>query len=902
SLKQWKISVAPGERIQLSFGFFDLEPIGTTGCNDYVEVFDGILDGAERVGQFCGSNIPEPLISTSNIMVVRFKSDEYNNAKGFQATYIVYREEGPIITTTTKSTTATTTQTTTTTGPPVVLDSGCGNNGVQQGRKGTIQSKGYPESYPANLICGWNITVAQGFLIKMTVTDLAIEGTMGQCRGDKLEVSDNLELIGSYCGFAPPPVIVSSGNRLSLKFIADSRLADRGFAAKWEAVYPEDTEQLQKCGGTFREESGIIKSQNWPRYYAANSLCMWIIEVAKGKNITLKFTHFEIEEPSSLTKKCFDNVVIYDEQLGTSQKYGPFCGSKLPSAIASRGNRLVMRFYTDFFTEGEGFQAYWITDPNAPPPTEAPPQHNPWDDIAIDWPVTCGRPAIPPQINSRIVNGVPAKPNSWPWQVSMQVWPASHNETVFFHTCGGTLIHRHWVLTAAHCFINYANELHRWQMCLGKHNLTFTEPTEKCFKVLGIYRHENFVYPEVPSVEYDIALVKLDGEVTASDYIDYACLPPVDQVLTERYKCYATGWGDEKGNSLDPKAAEGLNQVALPVIPFETCKRSDYWWFQVKTSMICAGYILPDELKSVCQGDSGGPLVCQSTAGSAVWEVHGITSFGPIGCVMDKKPSVFTRSSAYIHWIEQIIRKNIYDLTTSGCGGAKDLTGAEGNITSMGFPANYENNGSCVWNLKAPPGKVIHLHFTHFSLEDSVMCINDRVSISDELSEVGTHCGNNTPSDLISFSNTLSLQFTSNSKIVDTGFFATWKAVDPSAIPGLSGCGGHFATEQGELVSPRWPNSSYPVRKVCTWKVVVGISKQITIKFTHFELQAVNLTEECMDYVEIYDGDHAAATKGRFCGFLPPPVLNTTGNTAIIRFYSNGEKQYKGFRGYWTTD
>lgn len=41
--------------------------------------------------------------------------------------------------------------------------------------------------------------------------------------------------------------------------------------------------------------------------------------------------------------------------------------------------------------------------------------------IFLDWPSTCGRPVIPPTVTSRIVNGEPAKPHSWPWQVSMQV-------------------------------------------------------------------------------------------------------------------------------------------------------------------------------------------------------------------------------------------------------------------------------------------------------------------------------------------------------------------------------------------------------------------------------------------------------------------------------------------------
>lgn len=50
------------------------------------------------------------------------------------------------------------------------------------------------------------------------------------------------------------------------------------------------------------------------------------------------------------------------------------------------------------------------------------------------------------------------------------------------------------------------------------------------------------------------------------------------------------------------------------------------------------------------QGDSGGPLLCQ--LGRDRWEVHGVVSFGPIGCTVENKPSVFTRTAAYVPWIE----------------------------------------------------------------------------------------------------------------------------------------------------------------------------------------------------------------------------------------------------------
>lgn len=85
--------------------------------------------------------------------------------------------------------------------------------------------------------------------------------------------------------------------------------------------------EILGCGFTSKEETGVIKSQNWPKNYKANTECMWTITVPLGKKITLTFTHFDLEPKDLLSSKCYDNVMLYDLSGLTNalnQKHGKF--------------------------------------------------------------------------------------------------------------------------------------------------------------------------------------------------------------------------------------------------------------------------------------------------------------------------------------------------------------------------------------------------------------------------------------------------------------------------------------------------------------------------------------------------------------------------------------------------
>ena len=81
-----KIRVANGFRVQLNFSEIDIESHGTCSF-DSLSIYNGPDETAPLLGRYCDRHAASTLTSSSNEVLIVFKSDISNTGRGFRANY-----------------------------------------------------------------------------------------------------------------------------------------------------------------------------------------------------------------------------------------------------------------------------------------------------------------------------------------------------------------------------------------------------------------------------------------------------------------------------------------------------------------------------------------------------------------------------------------------------------------------------------------------------------------------------------------------------------------------------------------------------------------------------------------------------------------------------------------------
>ncbi len=211
--------------------------------------------------------------------------------------------------------------------------------------------------------------------------------------------------------------------------------------------------------------------------------------------------------------------------------------------------------------------------------------------------------------------------------------------------CGGTIIDKNWILSAAHC---------RSVFTRGAK----TGVLDKNEAGLSLDVEEVIIHPDynASALDNDYALIKLSTPIQFEEgVIEPALIADADYDAAgfQAPGTMATvyGWGVTREGGWS--GSRYLMKVEVPIVSNEEANEEDSYDGDITENMITAGY--KEGGKDACQGDSGGPMVTFNADYKPV--LVGVVSWGQ-GCAREDKYGVYSRVSAAYEWIQQTMNSH----------------------------------------------------------------------------------------------------------------------------------------------------------------------------------------------------------------------------------------------------
>lgn len=247
-------------------------------------------------------------------------------------------------------------------------------------------------------------------------------------------------------------------------------------------------------------------------------------------------------------------------------------------------------------------------------------------------------------IHGRIVGGVKAKIIDYPFFAALEMTYSTGEKSI----CGGTIVSKSFILTAAHCMGKNSNDndvtifvgMDEWGREVSSHKISKIFYFDECKKKIKIPKPN------------DIALIQVKPAISLKDGVKIATLDDGKESFVDK-GVSVIGFGSTDPSSTQP--SKYLMKADLILLDGKTC--SKLWKNKsfIESQMICAKSNKAGSIKDHCTGDSGGPLVAKKNSGQQV--VIGVVTFGD-NCGKYGIPGVYMKVSKYLPWIKTIIGKN----------------------------------------------------------------------------------------------------------------------------------------------------------------------------------------------------------------------------------------------------
>ncbi len=239
---------------------------------------------------------------------------------------------------------------------------------------------------------------------------------------------------------------------------------------------------------------------------------------------------------------------------------------------------------------------------------------------------------------------------SQPFMVSLGL---KQVRTELGHFCGGAIVDRHWVLTAAHCVssvkvIDGQNVIVPMEPGVAQvkegSNVLFRDGRIRPISKIVIHPDHRLSARQAP--ENDLALLQLSTPLDAEP-VRVATAAESERLLEAGRGIRILGWGTANFDINSP-ISNNLLFAFVGIRDRTACNATDVYAGAVDESMFCAGLGTAD----ACQGDSGGPAIGYINAEPLL---VGVISWGT-GCTKKNFPGVYVNVAKYDGWINATIK------------------------------------------------------------------------------------------------------------------------------------------------------------------------------------------------------------------------------------------------------
>ncbi|KAM8967664.1 cubilin [Pelodytes ibericus] len=900
----WQLKAFGGSILEIQFEQFNLET--HTNCNsDYLAVYNGNSTHSPLLGKYCGNQLPEPIQSTASNMYVKLRTDLSISRSGFLA---MYKQicEGVII-------------------------SGLSN--------GILESLNYPNSYPLNQHCNWTIQTTSGNTINYTFTTLELENNYN-CGYDYIKLydgpNDQSRLIGTYCGKPALPSGGTSSSSLHVVFHSDQTGVANGFQMQWF---------VNGCGGELSGSAGSFSSPGYPAKYPDNRECIWYIQTAAGSSIQITILEFSIEYHTTCN---YDVLEIFGGPSLSSPRLAQLCAPRLPEnplQVSSTGNRLTVRFKTDDFVSGKGFNATWrevpggcggvfqassgeIHSPNYPQVYD--------DNTDCSWVI---RVDVGHRVSLNFTDFDIEHHNSCTYD-SISVYDGENSEAELLQVLCGNQLPSAILSTQNTMFVHLQSDTSQQHKGFSARFSEACGSTITADSIGGAISSPLYPanYPSEQNCVWIIQAQEPFNHVTLSftnfetEDWNRNCTTDFVEIL-DGNNYDAPSLGRYCGSTIPHPITSFSNSLVVKFISNNISNAKGFHASYAASSSACGGTLhmesgafnspnYPDSYPAHTEcvwnilSSPGNRLMLSFISFSLQASTNCLDDYLEIreanetGALLgrhcgDSLPNNVTSLIGHILWI-----KFVSDGSTSSSGFratfshlfGNNIMGTQGQIASPLWPRNYPHHSNYIWTINVADSQIIQATILDIDIEEQSTCSFDKLQVYDGPNTlfhvIGVYCGVTRPPSLFSSGSSMTIRFISDNSLSKKGFLLEWLAIElpseplPTIAPGA--CGGRLRTGETPLFffSPGWPNN-YASRLDCTWVIR---SPEATVELNILSVDIETYGSCDSDKLVIRDGDNENSPElATVCGKEVPGPIRSFGDTMFIRFSSDSSGSGRGF-------